>query len=187
MSRVGKKPLEIPPGVELRSEGNLVVVKGPKGELRREINPALKIEREGNLVRVIRTSDASPYRALHGLTRTLLANMLTGAAIGFSKTLELVGVGYRAAKQGNKLVLSVGYSRPVEIIPEEGLEFEVPAPNRVVIKGADKEKVGNFAARVRAVRPPEPYKGKGIRYAEEYVRTKAGKTGAGKAGKGKKK
>ncbi|WP_027718581.1 50S ribosomal protein L6 [Desulfovirgula thermocuniculi] len=185
MSRIGKKPVELPQGVQVQIEGNTVRVKGPKGELAREFHQDMRIrlDEQGRLV-VERPSDDRFHKSLHGLTRTLLANMVEGVTKGFSKTLELVGVGYRAAKQGNKLVLTVGYSHPVEIEPPPGLEIEVPAPNKIVVKGLDKEKVGALAAYIRAVREPEPYKGKGIRYEGEVIRRKAGKAGK-TGGKGK--
>ncbi|MDQ0286140.1 MULTISPECIES: 50S ribosomal protein L6 [Desulfofundulus] len=183
MSRIGKKPIALPQGVDVQIEGNTVRIKGPKGQLEREFHRDMRIrlDEEGRLV-VERPSDEKNHRSLHGLTRTLLANMVEGVTKGFAKTLELVGVGYRATKQGNKLVLSVGYSHPVEIVPPPGLEIEVPAPNKIVVKGTDKEKVGALAAVIRGVREPEPYKGKGIRYENEQIRRKAGKAG----GKGKK-
>ncbi len=183
MSRIGKKPITLPQGVDVQIEGNTVRIKGPKGQLEREFHRDMRIrlDEEGRLV-VERPSDEKLHRSLHGLTRTLLFNMVEGVTRGFAKTLELVGVGYRATKQGNKLVLSVGYSHPVEIVPPPGLEIEVPAPTKIVVKGTDKEKVGALAAVIRGVREPEPYKGKGIRYENEQIRRKAGKAG----GKGKK-
>lgn len=177
MSRIGKKPIEIPAGVTVTVDGNTVTVKGPKGELTRSFNPDMKITVEGNELTVTRPSDSKEHKTIHGTTRSLLANMVEGVANGFQKTLELVGVGYRAQKQGNKLVLNVGFSHPVEFVPEEGLEIEVPSNTKIVVKGYDKEKVGALAANIRGVRPPEPYKGKGIRYEGEYVRRKEGKTG----------
>jgi large subunit ribosomal protein L6 len=182
MSRIGKLPIAIPNGVEFKIEGNMVSVKGPKGTLNKEFHPDMNIVVEENQIIVTRPSDEPLHRSLHGLTRTLLANMVQGVTGGFSKGLELVGVGYRAAKQGSKLVLTVGYSHPVEFEPKEGLEVEVPAPNKVIVKGMDKEMVGALAANIRAVREPEPYKGKGIKYEGEVVRRKVGKTG-GKKGK----
>ncbi|MBC7346146.1 MAG: 50S ribosomal protein L6 [Clostridia bacterium] len=180
MSRIGRKPIEIPAGVEVTIEDNLVRVKGPKGELARSVPRAITVRQEEGRLLVERPSDAREHRALHGLVRTLVKNMVEGVSRGFTRSLELSGVGYRAAKQGEKLVLTVGYSRPVEIVPEPGLEIEVPAPNRVVVHGIDKEAVGNLAARIRGVRPPEPYKGKGIRYEGERLRHKVGKAGTGK-------
>ncbi|HHU52148.1 MAG TPA: 50S ribosomal protein L6 [Firmicutes bacterium] len=181
MSRIGKKPIPVPAGVELKVEGNTALVSGPKGKLSQEIPAGIEVVLEDGAIVVKRPNDEKKFRALHGLTRSLLANMVEGVSTGYSKTLEVNGVGYRAAKQGNKLVLTVGYSHPVEIEPFPGIEFEVPAPNKIIVKGIDKQKVGQMAAEVRGVRKPEPYKGKGIRYENEYVRKKAGKTG--KAGK----
>lgn len=178
MSRVGKLPIEIPDGVEVKINNNTVMVKGPKGSLEKEMHPSMDILLEGNQIVVKRPSDTKQHKALHGLTRSLIANMVEGVTKGFQKVLEVHGVGYRAAKQGNKLVLNVGYSHPVEIPQPEGIEIEVPQNNKIVIKGIDKEKVGILAAKIRAVRKPEPYKGKGIRYENEYVRRKEGKTGA---------
>jgi large subunit ribosomal protein L6 len=177
MSRIGKKPIEIPSGVTVTLEGNNITVKGPKGELSRSFNPDININIEENVISITRPSDAKAHRALHGTTRALLSNMVEGVSKGFEKTLELVGVGYRAQKQGAKLVLNVGYSHPVEFEAETGLEIEVPTNTRVIVKGTSKERVGALAANIRGVRPPEPYKGKGIRYEGEYVRRKEGKTG----------
>lgn len=177
MSRIGKQPIVIPEGVTVTLEGNTVTVKGPKGELTRTFNPAMNITIEDNQVIVTRPNDEKENRALHGTTRSLIANMVEGVSKGFEKTLELVGVGYRAQKQGNKLVLSVGLSHPVEIEPEEGTEIEVPSNTKIIVKGYDKEAVGALASNIRAIRPPEPYKGKGIRYEGERVRLKEGKTG----------
>lgn len=182
MSRIGKLPIAIPNGVEVKIDGNMVSVKGTKGTLTKEFHPDMTIVVEDNQVIVTRPSDEPLHRSLHGLTRTLLANMVQGVTTGFSKGLELVGVGYRAAKQGSKLVLTVGYSHPVEFEPQQGLEVEVPAPNKVIVKGMDKEMVGALAANIRKVREPEPYKGKGIKYEGEVIRRKVGKTG-GKKGK----
>jgi large subunit ribosomal protein L6 len=177
MSRVGKKILEIPAGVTITiAEDNTVTVKGPKGELTRTFNADMSIKIEENTLTVERPSEQKEHRALHGTTRALIGNMVEGVTTGFARGLELVGVGYRAQKQGDKLVLSVGYSHPVEMTPEAGLEVEVPAPTKIVIKGIDKQRVGEFAANIRAVRAPEPYKGKGIRYEGEVVRRKEGKT-----------
>jgi len=177
MSRIGKKPIEVPAGVTVTLEGNRVTVKGPKGELSREFNKDVTITVEDNVITVTRPSDSKEHRTVHGTTRAILANMVEGVSKGFEKSLELIGVGYRAQKQGNKLVLNVGYSHPVEITPENGLEIDVPSNTQIVIKGIDKEQVGALAANIRDVRPPEPYKGKGIRYVGEYVRRKEGKTG----------
>jgi len=177
MSRVGKKPIEIPAGVTVTVNNNTVIVRGPKGELSRAFNPDIEIKVEENVVNISRPSDAKEHRALHGTTRAVIANMVEGVSNGFTRGLELIGVGYRASKQGNKLVLNVGYSHPVEIEPETGIEIEVPANTRIIVKGIDKERVGALAANIRGVRPPEPYKGKGIRYEGEFVRRKEGKTG----------
>jgi large subunit ribosomal protein L6 len=177
MSRVGKKPIEIPAGVTVTLNNSTVTVKGPKGELTRSFNPDIEIKIEENLVTITRPSDVKEHRALHGTTRALIANMVEGVSKGFERKLELIGVGYRAQKQGNKLVLNVGYSHPVEIEPESGLEVEVPTNTKITITGTDKERVGALAANIRQVRPPEPYKGKGIRYEGEVVRRKEGKTG----------
>jgi large subunit ribosomal protein L6 len=177
MSRVGKKPIVIPAGVTVTLNNNTTSVKGTKGELTRTFHPDMIINVEENLVTITRPSDVKEHRALHGTTRAVLANMIEGVSTGFTRGLELIGVGYRAQKQGNKLVLNVGYSHPVEIEAEEGLEIEVPANTKILIKGTDKERVGALAANIRGVRPPEPYKGKGIRYEGEFVRRKEGKTG----------
>jgi large subunit ribosomal protein L6 len=172
--------VEIPPGVEVSVEGNVVRVKGPKGELVRALPWPISARVEDGKVLVERPSDSREHRALHGLSRTLVKNMVEGVSRGFERALEISGVGYRATKQGEKLVLQVGYSHPVEIAPEPGLTIEVPAPNKIVVKGIDKEAVGNLAARIRAVRPPDPYRGKGIKYEGEQIRHKVGKAGAGK-------
>jgi len=177
MSRVGKKPIEIPAGVTVTLNGSVVTVKGPKGELTRSFSPDMEIKVEENVINVVRPSESKEHRTIHGTTRALLANMVEGVSKGFERSLELIGVGYRAQKQGKKLVLNVGYSHPVEIEPEEGIEIEVPSNTKVTVKGISKERVGALAANIRDVRPPEPYKGKGIRYEGEYVRRKEGKTG----------
>jgi large subunit ribosomal protein L6 len=177
MSRVGKKPIDVPTGVTVTINGSVVTVKGPKGELTRSFSPAMEINVEENVINVSRPSDSKEHRTLHGTTRALLANMVEGVSKGFERNLELIGVGYRASKQGKKLVLNVGYSHPVEIDPEEGLEIDVPSNTKVTVRGINKERVGALAANIRDVRPPEPYKGKGIRYEGEYVRRKEGKTG----------
>lgn len=182
MSRIGKKPIPIPDGVEVNIEGNVITVKGPRGRLTRELPSGIAVVREDGMLLVKRPSDDRVHRALHGLVRTLVANMVEGVTKGYEKVLELSGVGYRASKQGQKLVLAVGYSHPVEVDPGEGMEIEVPTPTRIVVRGADKEKVGALAAAIRSYREPEPYKGKGIRYEGEKIRRKAGKTG----GRGKK-
>jgi len=171
-------PVKIPEGVQVTVENNQVVVKGPKGSLSRKFHKEMVIKTEDSTVIIQRPSDQKSHRELHGLTRSLINNMVAGVVGGFEKVLVLEGVGYRAAKQGNKLVLTVGYSHPVEFEPPKGIEFEVPAPNRILVKGIDKELVGQIAANIRAVREPEPYKGKGIRYENEVVRRKEGKTGA---------
>lgn len=178
MSRIGNKPIEIPSGVTVTLDGNTVTVKGPKGELKKSFNEDMAISVEENTVQVNRPSEAKEHRSIHGTTRSLISNMVEGVSKGYEKSLELVGVGYRAQKQGKKLVLNVGYSHPVEFEPEAGLEVEVPENTKVIVKGFDKEKVGALAADIRAVRPPEPYKGKGIRYEGEHVRRKEGKTGS---------
>ncbi|WML42594.1 50S ribosomal protein L6 [Neobacillus sp. PS3-40] len=177
MSRIGKKPVEIPAGVTVTLDKNTVTVKGPKGELTRSFNSDMEIKIEENVLTVSRPSDVKEHRALHGTTRAVIANMVEGVSKGFERGLELIGVGYRAQKQGSKLVLNVGYSHTVEIEPESGLEIEVPVNTKVIVKGTDKERVGALAANIRGVRPPEPYKGKGIRYEGEFVRRKEGKTG----------
>ncbi|MEH6937654.1 50S ribosomal protein L6 [Bacillus sp. JJ664] len=176
MSRVGKKELVIPAGVTLTNNNNTITVKGPKGELTRTFSSAMQIDINENVLTVVRPTDNKEHRALHGTTRALLGNMVEGVTNGYTRNLELVGVGYRATKTGDKLVLSVGYSHPVEITPENGVEIEVPSNTKISIKGIDKERVGALAAYIRQVRPPEPYKGKGIRYEGEMVRRKEGKT-----------
>jgi len=178
MSRIGKMPIAIPAGVEVTLDGHAVTVKGPKGTLQREFSPRIDIKLEKGVLVVSRASDVPEERSLHGLTRALLANMVNGVTNGFEKRLLLTGVGYRAAVNGNKLALTVGKSHPVEMDPGSDLKVEVPQPNTIVISGIDKERVGAFAANVRAQRPPEPYKGKGIRYADEVIKRKAGKTGS---------
>ena len=178
MSRIGKKPIDIPSGVDVKLVDNKITVKGPKGTLERQLHPEINVDIEGASISVTRPSDQKKHRALHGLTRTLVNNMVEGVTKGFEKKLELVGVGYRATMQGNKLVLNVGYSHPVEMVPADGLSVEVgQKQNLIIISGYDKEVVGQFAAKVRAVREPEPYKGKGIKYSDEKIRRKAGKAG----------
>ncbi len=182
MSRIGKLPIAIPQGVTIKIEENLVSVKGPKGELSRKINKDMQLEIQDSQLTVSRPTDEKEHRAMHGLSRTLIANMVTGVSTGYSKTLEITGVGYRAAKAGNNLNLTLGFSHPVVVEPPQGISFDVPAPNRIVISGINKEAVGSIAAQIRTLRKPEPYKGKGIKYEGEHIRRKAGKTGA----KGKK-
>ena len=176
MSRIGLKPIEIPEGVEVKLEGNKVSVKGPKGELSKEIHQDIAIKMEDNVITLERSSDLKEYRSLHGTSRTMIANMVEGVTKGFEKSLEITGVGYRAQKQGDKLVVNAGYSHPVEIEAIDGIEIDVPKNTELTVKGIDKELVGAVAANIRAIRPPEPYKGKGIRYVGEYVRRKEGKT-----------
>ena len=179
MSRIGKKPITIPAGVDVKINGSEVTVKGPKGELKNTFNPDINIAIEGTEIIVTRPSDVKEHRALHGLTRTLIANMVEGVTNGYTKELEVNGVGYRVQKQGKDLVMNLGYSHQV-IMPEvAGITIEVPAPNKIVISGADKQQVGQFAAEVRENRPPEPYKGKGIKYVGEYIRRKEGKATKG--------
>jgi large subunit ribosomal protein L6 len=177
MSRIGRLPIPVPAGVDITVEGATVSVKGPKGSLSRDISPQLTIVREDGTLRVERPDDGKQSRELHGLTRTLIANMVTGVTTGYRKGLEITGVGYRAQLVGKKLQLSLGYSHPIEIDPPEGVAFEVENPTRLAVTGIDKELVGHVAARVRAMRKPEPYKGKGVRYAGEVIRRKAGKAG----------
>ena len=177
MSRIGRKPIEIPAGVTVSVDNNLVTVKGPQGTLSQQIHPNMEIKVDGPVVTVKRPDDEKLNRSLHGLSRTLIANMVTGVTQGYSKNLEVLGVGYRAAKEGKNLVMNLGYSHQV-IMPEiDGITIEVPSPNKIVISGPDKQKVGQFAAEVREKRPPEPYKGKGIRYEGEVVKKKVGKAG----------
>ncbi len=181
MSRIGKKPIAVPEKVTVTIDAdNNCVVKGPKGQLTATFNKAVTFEREDNIITLKRESDVKEHRALHGLTRSLLFNMVEGVTNGFARVLEINGVGYRAQKQGKKLILTLGYSHPVEMEEPEGITIDVPAPNQVVINGIDKQRVGQFAANVREKRPPEPYKGKGIKYKEEVIRRKEGKTGGKK-------
>jgi large subunit ribosomal protein L6 len=178
MSRIGKKPIEVPENVTVTiAEGNFVTVKGPKGELTNTFNTDIKIEQENNVITLIRPSESKEHRSIHGTTRSLLDNMVVGVSQGFERKLELVGVGYRASLQGSKLVLNIGFSHPVEFTPEDGIEVEVPANTKITVRGINKERVGALASNIRQVRPPEPYKGKGIRYEGEIVRRKEGKTG----------
>ena len=178
MSRIGRAPITVPAGVEVTvAEGNVVTVKGPKGTITKTLRPEMTIEKDGAVIHVKRPNDEKNERSLHGLTRTLLANMVHGVTEEFSKTLEINGVGYRAAKEGKNLVMNLGYSHQV-IVPEiDGIHIDVPNPNQVVVHGVDKQLVGQFAADLRGKRPPEPYKGKGIKYADEVIRHKEGKTG----------
>ncbi len=181
MSRIGKLPITVPQGVDVTiAEGNVITVKGPQGTLTKELHPNMIIKKDGETLTVERPNDEKENRALHGLTRTLLFNMVKGVSEGFKKDLEINGVGYRAAKQGNKLVMNLGYSHQVEMEEIEGIKIDVPQPNQIIISGPDKQKVGQFAAKVREKRPPEPYKGKGIKYVDEYIRRKEGKTGSKK-------
>ena len=181
MSRIGKMPVAVPAGVEVTiADGNLVTVKGPKGTLTQQLEPSMTIRQEGAELLVSRPNDEKENRALHGLTRALLHNMVVGVTEGYKKSLEINGVGYRAAKEGNKLILTIGYSHPVEVSEIPGITIEVPQPNQIVISGCDKQMVGQFAAEVREKRPPEPYKGKGIKYTTEVIRRKVGKTGGKK-------
>ena len=177
MSRIGNKVITIPAGVEVKLDDNFATVKGPKGELKQQFDKDMTFNVEGNEITVVRPSDSKRHRTVHGTTRAILANMIEGVSTGFKKELELIGVGYRAQMQGKKLVLSVGYSHPVEFEEIEGITLGVEGNTKVSIEGINKEVVGQYAAKVRAVRPPEPYKGKGIRYVGEYVRRKEGKTG----------
>ena len=181
MSRIGRMPITVPAGVTVNvAEGNVVTVKGPKGELTRALRSEMNINVEGTVITVTRPSDEKLHRSLHGLTRTLLSNMIVGVTDGYKKELEVNGVGYRCNKDGKNLVMNLGYSHPV-IIPEiEGITIEVPAPNKVIVSGCDKQMVGQFAAEIREKRPPEPYKGKGIKYVDEVIRRKVGKTGGKK-------
>lgn len=183
MSRVGNAPIPVPKGVEITVSGRRVEVKGPKGRLSREVHPDMSVQLADGTLVVRRPSDQDRHKALHGLTRALLANMVRGVVDGFKVELEIQGVGYRAAKQGQVLALQVGFSHPVEVAPPEGIAFEVPQPNRITVAGIDKELVGQTAARIRAIRQPDAYKGKGIRYAGERIRLKPGKAGRTVGGK----
>ncbi len=175
MSRIGRAPIPIPDGVTVDITGQTVTVKGPKGELSHTVVEPIRIAEQDGQIVVTRPTDRGPHRALHGLSRSLVANLVTGVSAGFERRLEIQGVGYRAQMKGQALELAVGYSHPVTIDPPDGIQFEVPAPTQVVVKGIDKQQVGEIAAQVRGVRPPEPYKGKGVRYAGEAVRRKVGK------------
>jgi large subunit ribosomal protein L6 len=180
MSRIGKQPVQIPDGVEVTvGDGNVVTVTGPRGELSQAMHPTIRIVQDDGTIRVERPDDLGPSRSLHGLTRSLVANMVEGVTKGFEKRLQIVGVGYRAALRGKDIELQVGYSHPVVVPQPDGIEFEVPAQNAIVVRGNDKQQVGEVAANIRKIRKPEPYKGKGIRYENEYVRKKAGKAAKG--------
>ena len=177
MSRIGNAPITVPAGVEVTLDGNKMTVKGPKGTLTREFHNNMKITIDGSTITVARPDDEAQNKSLHGLTRTLIHNMIEGTVNEYTRKLEVNGVGYRAAKQGNKLVLTLGYSHPVEMVEPEGIKFEVPNPNEIIVRGVDKELVGQTAAVIRTKRPPEVYRGKGIKYAEETIRRKEGKAG----------
>lgn len=179
MSRIGRKPIAVPAGVEVKIDGSTVTVKGPKGTLTQTVHSNMKVEMNGAEITVTRPDDSNMNKSLHGLTRTLIANMVEGVEKGYSKELEVNGVGYRAAKQGKDLVLNIGFSHQVIMSETDGITIDVPTPNKVIISGPDKQKVGQFAAEVREKRPPEPYKGKGIKYADEHIRRKEGKAGKG--------
>ena len=181
MSRIGRAPIEVPDRVEVNISGGTVRVKGPRGELTVPVGRGVEVQQEDASIVVERASDAPQHKAMHGLTRSLIQNAVTGVTDGFTKTLQIQGVGYRGALQGRDINLQVGYSHPVTISPREGIEFEMPNPATIVVRGIDKQRVGQMAAEIRKVRPPEPYKGKGIRYAEEQIRRKAGKAGAKKS------
>ncbi|MCL2078109.1 MAG: 50S ribosomal protein L6 [Oscillospiraceae bacterium] len=180
MSRIGKMPVAVPAGVDVKIDGNMVTVKGPKGTLSRNIKPEITVVQEGAELIVERKDDDKTSRSLHGLTRTLVANMVTGVTAGFTKELEINGVGYRCAKKGKDLDLTLGFSHPVIVTDTDDIKTEVPSPNKIVVTGIDKQKVGQFAAEIRRIRPVEPYKGKGIKYAGEFVVRKEGKAGKGK-------
>ncbi len=181
MSRIGRTPITVPAGVDVKVEdNNVVTVKGPKGVLTQQLHPSMTIRQDGNVIHVTRPNDLKESRSLHGLTRSLLHNMVVGVTDGYRKTLDVNGVGYRVAMEGGKLVMNLGYSHPVTMEAPEGITIETPNPNQIVISGADKQLVGQFAANVREKRPPEPYKGKGIKYTDEVIRRKVGKTGVKK-------
>ncbi len=177
MSRIGRKPINIPAGVEAKFENGVITVKGPKGTLTQNVHPNMDVTIEGAVITVARPNDDKENRSLHGLTRTLISNMVVGVSEGFKKELEVNGVGYRVQKQGKDLVMNLGYSHQVIMSDNEDITIEVPGPNKIIINGTDKQKVGQFAAEVRSKRPPEPYKGKGIKYVDEYIRRKEGKAG----------
>ena len=180
MSRIGKKPISVPAGVTVTCKNNHVTVKGPKGEIAKQFSPELGIAVEDGVITVTRPTDDKEHRSLHGLTRTLIANMVEGVTNGYSKTLIIEGVGYRAAKKGKEVVLSVGFSHPVNVPETDDIKLDVPQPNTIVVSGIDKQAVGQYAAEIREKRPPEPYKGKGIRYENEHIIRKEGKAGKGK-------
>ena len=178
MSRIGRMPITVPAGVDVNvADGNLVTVKGPKGTITKQLSPAMKIEKDGLVINVTRPSDEKEHKALHGLTRTLLNNMVVGVSEGYQKTLEIVGVGWRVQKTGKSLVLGLGYSHSITIDETDTVKFEVPDPNKIIVSGIDKQEVGQMAAVIRSKRPPEPYHGKGVKYSDEKIRRKAGKTG----------
>ena len=177
MSRIGNKPITVPAGIDVAIDGQKITVKGPKETLERIVNDNISIKLENGVIVVTRPNDEKENRSLHGLTRTLINNMIEGVSNEFSKQLEINGVGYRAAKQGNKIVLTLGYSHPVEMVEPQGITYEVPNPNSIIVKGIDKELVGQMAAEIRSKRPPEVYRGKGIKYVEEHIRRKEGKAG----------
>lgn len=177
MSRIGKKPIEIPSGVDVKVEGNNITVKGPKGELNKSLNKDMKVEINDGVLTIERPNDSKEIKAIHGLTRTLIYNMIIGVTEGYSKQLEIIGTGYRAAKKGKVLSLNLGFSHPLDLEDPEGIEVEVPSANSIIIKGIDKQLVGSYAAKIRSYREPEPYKGKGVKYIDEHVRRKVGKTG----------
>lgn len=179
MSRIGRKPINIPAGVEVKLDGGVITVKGPKGTLTQKIHPNMTVKVEDGIIEVTRPNDEKENRSLHGLTRSLIANMVEGVVNGYKKELEVNGVGYRVQKQGNKCVMNLGFSHQVIVEDTEDIKIEVPDPNKIIITGIDKQKVGQFAAEVREKRPPEPYKGKGIKYADEHIRRKEGKAGKG--------
>lgn len=180
MSRIGRAPIDLPAGVEVKIDGQHISVKGPNGTMEMNVHPSITVKQEGAVLNITRPNDLKENRALHGLTRSLINNMIVGTFSGYTKTLDVNGVGYRVALEGQKLVMNLGFSHQVFMEAPEGVTIEVPNPNQIVIKGADKQKVGQFAAEVREKRPPEPYKGKGIKYSDEVIRRKVGKTGAKK-------
>ena len=180
MSRIGKMPVAVPAGVDVKIDGSVVTVKGPKGTLTREFNRLMKIEQTGAEITVTRPDDENLSKSLHGLTRTLLNNMVVGVTEGFKKELEINGVGFRCEKQGKKVIMNLGFSHKVEVEDTDDIKLEVPAPNKIIVTGIDKQKVGQMASEIRGKRPPEPYKGKGIKYADEVIRRKEGKAGKGK-------